>query len=534
MKPTTFEISYETNEGPRRISAGVGAPFETQDLVVSPCVDGSRITCAIETKTALTVTGFSLELAHEFGARSRILVNGYQSWTDTVELSVKSRMHGVNDIPKPVLRKWVLDGSGDYRFAGYDGKPGHLHGYTYAYMRADDACELVGSLDESDGFTKLEVLADEGKVVVRPEVPFDRLEAHETHMLVQLALVRGSIDECFDAWFSLSGITARTTRPIVGYTSWYRHYYDIDEAKLTADLEAARDAFAQVETGDALKVFQIDDGYCTIGDWLDVNPEKFPQGLAPLGGSARHAGFTPGLWIAPFVCEKDSRLFKEHPDWLLRDDDGNLVKTGCHWSGGYALDTRTGAFRSYLAEVLQTITRGWGFRLLKIDFLYAACMLPHDGCNRGQLMHDALELVRSAVPDGVLLLGCGVPLGSAFGIVDYCRIGCDVGLDWDGKLYMRGLDRERVSTKRSLANTIGRAPLDGRAFANDPDVFFLRNDVKLSASQRALLLETDCTHASMLMTSDDMRSWDERARARYQHAVRALLDRTGANTTGKA
>ena len=161
-------------------------------------------------------------------------------------------------------------------------------------------------------------------------------------------------------------------------------------------------------------------------------------------------------------------------------------------------------------------------------------MLPHDGCNRGQLMHDALELVRSAVSDDVLLLGCGVPLGSAFGIVDYCRIGCDVGLDWDGKLYMRGLDRERVSTKRSLANTIGRAPLDGRAFANDPDVFFLRNDVKLSASQRALLLETDCTHASMLMTSDDMRSWDERARARYQHAVRALLDRTGANTTGKA
>ena len=52
MKPTTFEISYETNEGPRRISAGVSAPFETQDLIVSPCVDGSRISCAIETKTA--------------------------------------------------------------------------------------------------------------------------------------------------------------------------------------------------------------------------------------------------------------------------------------------------------------------------------------------------------------------------------------------------------------------------------------------------------------------------------------------------
>ena len=378
------------------------------------------------------------------------------------------------------------------------------------------------------------VSPDEGKVIVRPEAPLGRLAAHETQTLVQLALVRGSLDECFEAWFTHSGITARTTRPIVGYTSWYRHYYDIDEAKLTADLEAARDAFAQVETGDALKVFQIDDGYCTVGDWLAVNPRKFPRGLAPLGASAREAGFTPGLWIAPFVCEKDSRLFKEHPDWLLRDDDENPVKTGCHWSGGYALDTRNGAFRSYLAEVLQTITRDWSFKLLKIDFLYAACMLPHDGCNRGQLMHDALELVRSAVPSEVLLLGCGVPLGSAFGVVDYCRIGCDVGLDWDGKLYMRGLDRERVSTKRSLANTIGRSPLDGRAFANDPDVFFLRDDVKLSAAQRALLLETDCTHASMLMTSDDMRCWDEQARLLYQHAVHALLERSGADTTRKA
>lgn len=534
MKPTSFEISYETHAGPRRISTGVGAPFETQDLAIRPCIEKSRITCSIEAKTELSVTGFSLELQHEFSARDRILVNGYQSWTDTVELPLKARMRGVRGIPGPVLRKWVLDGSGDYRFADYDGKPGHFHGYTFAYVRAGDACALVGSLDESGGFTKLEVLADEGKVVVRPEVPFGTLEAHETHTLVQLALVRGSIDECFDAWFSQSGITARTKRPAIGYTSWYRHYYDIDAAKLTTDLEAARDAFAQLETGDALKVFQIDDGYCTVGDWLDVDPEKFPQGLAPLGAMAREAGFTPGLWIAPFVCEKDSRLFREHPDWLLRDDDGNTVRTGCHWSGGYALDTRNAAFRSHLVEVLQTITRDWGFGLLKIDFLYAACMLAHDGCNRGQLMHDALGLVRSAVPTDVLLLGCGVPLGSAFGIVDYCRIGCDVGLDWDGKLYMRGLDRERVSTKRSLANTIGRAPLDGRAFANDPDVFFLRDDVKLSAAQRALLLETDCTSASVLMTSDDMRSWDERARTRYRHAVRALLEHTGAKTTGRA
>ena len=44
MKPISFEISYKTSGGPRRISADLGAPFETQDLSVCPHVDGSRIT----------------------------------------------------------------------------------------------------------------------------------------------------------------------------------------------------------------------------------------------------------------------------------------------------------------------------------------------------------------------------------------------------------------------------------------------------------------------------------------------------------
>ena len=36
------------------------------------------------------------------------------------------------------------------------------------------------------------------------------------------------------------------------------------------------------------------------------------------------------------------------------------------------------------------------------------------------------------------------------------------------------------------------------------------------------------------MTSDDMRCWDEQARLLYQHAVHALLERSGADTTRKA
>ena len=57
-------------------------------------------------------------------------------------------------------------------------------------------------------------------------------------------------------------------------------------------------------------------------------------------------------------------------DWLLRDDEGNLVPTGPHWSTGYALDTLNVEVRSYVLEVLQTVTQEWGFELVKADFLH--------------------------------------------------------------------------------------------------------------------------------------------------------------------
>ena len=118
-----------------------------------------------------------------------------------------------------------------------------------------------------------------------------------------------------------------------------------------------------------------------------------------------------------------------------------------------------------------------------------------------------------------------MPLGSAFGKVEYCRIGCDVGLDWDDKLHMRLLHRERISTRNSLGNTYGRAPLDGRAFGNDPDVFFLRDDVRLTQAQRDELLFADADLGSVFLTSDDRAQWTPAMRQRYDEALRVFLAR---------
>lgn len=502
----------------------------------------------VEPQEPVVITAIEATLHVPLAQAEALYLNGYNSWTDSVERRPDERMRSFG-VPRVVIDHWVLDGSGDYRFTRQDARPGHQHGFEYGYLRRGDNVLLVGSLGTGtgkgvdsgsgtglgndsglgassclglgadSGFTALYEDLSASTLTLCKEPPARVVAAGERLELLAFCVEKGSLDCCVERWLELAGVRPRACRPLVGYSSWYRHYGDISEAKLMGDLEGMRRALETLNTPGCDRLFQIDDGYAKVGDWLEVDARKFPQGLAPLAAAAREYGFVPGLWIAPFVCERESRLFVEHPDWLLRDGEGALVPTGSHWSGQVALDTQNPEVRAYVCRVLDTVTRGWGFEFLKCDFLYGACMVPHAGMNRGQLMADALELIRASVPEGCLLDFCGVPLVSAFGRAEFCRVGCDVGLDWDANWIMRQTGRERVSTKNSLADTRGRAHLNGRAFRADPDVFFLRRDVRLNERQRSELLDADARMGGMLLTSDDMGLWDGGQRAAYARAL---------------
>ena len=458
-----------------------------------------------------------------------IFLNGYQSWTDSFERPVTARMPGLTRVPKALVDKFQLDGSGDYRFTPYSRHRGEQHGFGYGYLRLGDGVKFLGSLDEDSGLTTLRASVRDECVRVEKEAPARPLAEGERRELMSFIEIEGKLDDCVALWLRAAGITARPTPAVAGFTSWYRHYEDIDEDKLLHDLGGMACAVTGIEMGGVMPLFQIDDGWAPVGDWLEVRRDRFPNGISPRAKAIREQGFVPGLWLAPLLCERNSRVFSEHPEWLYRyAKTGELATTGCNWSGAVALDTRNPEVRAYVTKVLRTVTQDWGFEVLKLDFLFAACMEPHDGMNRGELMADALDLIREAVGEDVRLLLCGVPLTSAFGRADWCRVGCDVGLDWDDKAPMRLLHRERVSTKNSLANTRGRAHLDGLAFGCDPDVFFLRGkDCKLSDARKRELLAADETLGSVFLTSDDMGAWSADQLVTYRKALKGFCERRG-------
>ena len=146
-------------------------------------------------------------------------------------------------------------------------------------------------------------------------------------------------------------------------------------------------------------------------------------------------------------------------------------------------------------------------------------------------MTEVMEFLRKQAGESKLL-GCGVPLGPAMGRVDYCRIGADVYESWD--LPLKGFSiRERLSTGNSLLSTIGRHHLDGRAFRNDPDVFFLRDGLpgknlnRLTHHQRGSLFFLNQLFGGLVFFSDDPAEYTAEQRQQLRSAfpaVEALID----------
>ena len=332
-----------------------------------------------------------------------------------------------------------------------------------------------------------------------------------------LYVAEGTEAEVFDGWFKAMDVRPLTDKPLYGYSSWYNRYQNINDATITDDLCGAK---ALLKPGD---LFQIDDGWePAVGDWLVPDETKFPNGLKASADAIHEAGFLAGLWLAPFVCQKGSKLMEEHPDWLLKHD-GKPWSNGSNWGGFYSLDIDNPEVVQYVEKVLDRVLNEWGFDLVKLDFLYGAAPFGTETESRAARMCRAMRILRKACR-GKRILGCGVPLWPAFGAVEYCRVGCDVGLDWNDTKLMQKTHRERVSTKQSIEDTIFRRELNGRAFLGDPDVFFLREqNCKLTAEEKEKLYTVNALLGGMLLTSDALNDYTEAQREQFA-AVRRLKE----------
>lgn len=447
----------------------------------------------------------------------RLFMNGYQTWTYSPELGKTDRLRGVDQIPKFLTKKYAFDRYGDYHFVSYGKEPGTSHGFSYCTFRKGDQYKLLASLDDRPGYTIFRYSAQKALLTLERDCAGIRHRGGP-YAIFDLFRAEGTEDAVYDGWFDAMGVKPRTKEKLAGYSSWYNHYQNITNLGVEADFKACRE---YLRPGD---LFQIDDGWeWKVGDWLKFHPYKFPLGIYRFADMAHTYGLKAGLWLAPFICETDSDLYRDHPDWLLRHE-GKPWRCGANWSGFYALDIDHPGVQDYLKRVFEDVFSMYGndYDLVKLDFLYAAAPFGTDRETRAGRMYRAMEMLRKWCGDK-RILACGVPVMPAFGVADYCRVNCDVSLDWDDAFYMRPMHRERVSTRQALNNTILRAPLNGRAYGSDPDVCFLRTEnCRLTEEQKKALATVNALCGQVFLTSDGKLT--EAQKKTYAH-YRDLFDR---------
>ncbi len=421
-------------------------------------------------------------------------LNGYQSWTDTKEYTLAKRLRNIKKSPHIISHMFAMDKYGDSSFYKYSIKKSH--GYDLFYSRGKHEI-FICSYNSSVAYLIIELIKDRRSIHLISDVENIKLKKGEEITLFDYSL-EFELKEGMKHF--IQDFPKKNVEKIFGYTSWYNYYQHINEEIILRDLSALDNRF---------NLFQIDDGYETfVGDWLDIDPKKFPNGLKPIVDKIHEKGFKAGIWLAPFVAESKSKLFNEHPEFLKKDKHGKPMKSGGNWSGHYALDLDNEEVRKYIKKCL-TYYVDLGFDFFKLDFLYASGIGTYKGRSRAMVQSDAYKFLREVLKDK-LILGCGAHVFNSINNFDYLRIGPDVSLVFDDVAYMRLFHRERISTKVTLQNTIYRSFMNGRFFGNDPDVFLLRDDnIQLSNMQKKALITINALFGSVLMTSDNIATYDK-------------------------
>ena len=474
----------------------------------------NRFSVILKPKKPFELVDFYVEFPYEFKKGDSFFAGGYQSWTTTREYKADEIQKGITKLAGITkLTKDLARLASDERIVKYTQKPGEFHSHCYTYVKNGGKVKFWGSLSEKTGFTYFKVRMNENYFSIRKDALGKLVE--EPWQVFDIVYFEGGYDEVFDNYFSLSPMPEARNRCMSGYTSWYNYFQKIDEGIILRDLNGLDRA------KDEVSIFQIDDGYESfVGDWLVPDPKKFPHGMKYIADKIHDKGYNAGIRLAPFSCQRVSQTAKLHPDWLIKENGKPML--GClGWGGAYTLDIYNPEARAYIKKFFDVVLNEWGFDMVKLDFLYSECMIPRAGKCRGEIMHDAMLLLRECVGDK-LILGCGVPLGSALGIVDACRISCDVDLDYIGKIYNKlNVSNEVPSAQNAITNSVFRRHLNGRAFMNDPDVFFLRNDnLKFTDEQKVLLAEINNLCGNVLFVSDNAGAYDEMQTERLKKYLR--------------
>jgi alpha-galactosidase len=284
----------------------------------------------------------------------------------------------------------------------------------------------------------------------------------------------------------------RTPAPPTGWCSWYCFGPRVKAAQVLDNVDVI------AKKVPALKDILIDDGYQpAMGDWLETGP-GFGGGVKGVVQKIKQKGLAPAIWVAPFIAEKGSKLFGQHPEWFVKDADGKPLSAdrvtfaGWRRKPWYALDGTHPGAQKHLEELFRTLRRDWGCTCFKLDANFWGAM--HGGrfhdprATRIEAYRRGMDAIRKGAGDG-FILGCNHPIWPSLGLIHGSRSSGDIKRTW---AKFAGTARQNLN--RNWQN--------GKLWWNDPDCVVLTGNLP----DDEYLFHATAVYATggMILSGDDL------------------------------
>lgn len=407
------------------------------DFNSSDSAGQNRFQVFIHPKREVTLKSFELCLSVPLTINSSVFCNGFLS-------NHRSRTYLLSD--KIAGKGWLTSKPDFHQQAPIFSSKNPFHSWHHGYAASKGQGLFLGSLNETTAFTRIDYDVENQQIIIRKDIK--NLQLGHSFPLLDLMVSTGKKETTFAAYTSAMETSPLPAPPISGWMA--------NKIKNGNSAAAITDFLVnKKEENISVNLVLIGSGYATeIGDWLYSN-DQFSNGLPPLISEIKSAGLKVGMSLSPLLCAPSSDVYKQHPDWILRDKQNNQITINTSSGKLYVLDAYDPGVQDYLQVFCYTVTTQWGVDLLKFDHLSAAFATARKTKTRAQAINDFLKMLRDSAPN-CLIWATDLPVATGWLYANYTSMGSDIIKNWDTRFHLLYADQNADNAKAQLKNIIHR------------------------------------------------------------------------------
>ena len=251
-----------------------------------------------------------------------------------------------------------------------------------------------------------------------------------------------------------------------GWATWDYYVRDFTSKDVDDNIKGLK----ALKTGNA-NLIQLDGGWWSQRGDYDQTKEGYD--MQEVVDNIVDNGYNVGLHFDGFRGDLRSDVYKEHPEYFLKDFDGSTRKHISVRGNGDTLacnffDYSNPEARLYIKKMVKNMRDKWHVKYFKVDFMRFG-MEPGvpfvKGTTPAERFHLGVSAIREAIGEENYFLGCSAIFGPTFGHIDGLRTGGDIFPTYS-------------AVPRRAAANLGNAYLHGNVLNIDADYILLRESTE--------------------------------------------------------